>query len=122
MVVCTYAAISTIVTGVMVGLLALNEALPSHGHDAAGMTTSLRNGKQTTLDTVGLFADGAAVRSMDDERRFGRVASRRAPLGRVELGEVSGDARTQYTDVMPSAFTTSWNAVSYTHLTLPTKA
>ena len=29
--------------------------------------------------------------------------------GRVELGEVSGEARTQYTDVMPSAFTTSWN-------------
>ena len=35
--------------------------------DAAGMTTSLRNGKQTTLDTVGLFADGAAVRTIGQE-------------------------------------------------------
>ena len=35
--------------------------------DAAGMTTSLRNGKRTALDTVGLFADGAAVRLVGQE-------------------------------------------------------
>ena len=32
--------------------------------DAAGMTTSLREGKVTTLSQVGLFADGAAVRTI----------------------------------------------------------
>ena len=35
--------------------------------DAAGMTTSLRNGARTPLDTVGLFADGAAVRLIGQE-------------------------------------------------------
>ena len=30
--------------------------------DAAGMTTSLRQGRLTTLESVGIFADGAAVR------------------------------------------------------------
>ena len=35
--------------------------------DAAGMTESLRNGKVTTLDTVGLFADGAAVKTIGKE-------------------------------------------------------
>jgi len=35
--------------------------------DAAGMTISLRNGKRTALDTVGLFADGAAVRLIGQE-------------------------------------------------------
>ena len=35
--------------------------------DAAGMTASLREGKVVTLDNVGLFADGAAVRTIGDE-------------------------------------------------------
>jgi len=35
--------------------------------DAAGMTTSIRAGKLVTLDSVGLFADGAAVRRVGDE-------------------------------------------------------
>jgi threonine dehydratase len=35
--------------------------------DAAGMTTSLRNGQRTALETVGLFADGAAVRMVGQE-------------------------------------------------------
>lgn len=35
--------------------------------DAAGMTASLRAGKVVTLDRVGLFADGAAVRVVGDE-------------------------------------------------------
>eukprot|EP00908_Phaeocystis_cordata_P024960 Transcript_7418.p1 GENE.Transcript_7418~~Transcript_7418.p1 ORF type:complete len:571 (-),score=290.18 Transcript_7418:223-1887(-) len=35
--------------------------------DAAGMTESLRRGERTTLDTVGLFADGAAVRAVGAE-------------------------------------------------------
>ncbi|KAL3915039.1 MAG: hypothetical protein SGILL_005832 [Bacillariaceae sp.] len=35
--------------------------------DAAGMTTSLREGKQVTLDSVGLFADGAAVKTIGKE-------------------------------------------------------
>ena len=35
--------------------------------DAAGMTASLREGKVVTLDHVGLFADGAAVRTVGDE-------------------------------------------------------
>ena len=35
--------------------------------DAAGMTESLRAGKVVTLDSVGLFADGAAVRKVGDE-------------------------------------------------------
>jgi threonine dehydratase len=35
--------------------------------DAAGMTASLREGKLVTLDSVGLFADGAAVRRVGDE-------------------------------------------------------
>jgi threonine dehydratase len=35
--------------------------------DAAGMTTSLREGKQVTLDSVGLFADGAAVKTIGRE-------------------------------------------------------
>jgi len=32
--------------------------------DAAGMTTSLRKGKLVSLDSVGLFADGAAVKTV----------------------------------------------------------
>jgi threonine dehydratase len=35
--------------------------------DAAGMTTSLREGKITTLPSVGLFADGAAVKTIGTE-------------------------------------------------------
>ena len=35
--------------------------------DAAGMTASLRAGGVVTLDKVGLFADGAAVRTVGDE-------------------------------------------------------
>jgi threonine dehydratase len=35
--------------------------------DAAGMTTSIREGKVTTLPSVGLFADGAAVRTIGKE-------------------------------------------------------
>lgn len=35
--------------------------------DAAGMTASLRAGQVVTLDRVGLFADGAAVRVVGDE-------------------------------------------------------
>jgi threonine dehydratase len=35
--------------------------------DAAGMTESLKAGKQVTLDSVGLFADGAAVRKIGTE-------------------------------------------------------
>ena len=35
--------------------------------DAAGMTASLREGKVVTLPTVGLFADGAAVKTVGDE-------------------------------------------------------
>lgn len=35
--------------------------------DAAGMTTSLREGKVVTLDSVGLFADGAAVKTVGEE-------------------------------------------------------
>lgn len=35
--------------------------------DAAGMTTSLKEGKVVTLDHVGLFADGAAVKSIGKE-------------------------------------------------------
>eukprot|EP00977_Amphora_coffeiformis_P000695 scaffold149_cov179-Amphora_coffeaeformis.AAC.18 len=35
--------------------------------DAAGMTASIREGKVVTLPTVGLFADGAAVKTVGDE-------------------------------------------------------
>ena len=35
--------------------------------DAAGMTASMQAGEVVTLDTVGLFADGAAVREVGDE-------------------------------------------------------
>eukprot|EP00591_Stephanopyxis_turris_P013988 CAMPEP_0195532766 /NCGR_PEP_ID=MMETSP0794_2-20130614/39070_1 /TAXON_ID=515487 /ORGANISM="Stephanopyxis turris, Strain CCMP 815" /LENGTH=586 /DNA_ID=CAMNT_0040665109 /DNA_START=155 /DNA_END=1915 /DNA_ORIENTATION=+ len=35
--------------------------------DAAGMTASLNEGKVVTLDSVGLFADGAAVRTIGNE-------------------------------------------------------
>lgn len=35
--------------------------------DAAGMTSSLREGKIVTLPSVGLFADGAAVRTVGNE-------------------------------------------------------
>lgn len=35
--------------------------------DAAGMTTSLREGKVVTLPSVGLFADGAAVKTVGEE-------------------------------------------------------
>jgi len=35
--------------------------------DAAGMTASLREGKVVTLDSVGLFADGAAVKTIGSE-------------------------------------------------------
>jgi len=35
--------------------------------DAAGMTASLREGRQVTLDSVGLFADGAAVKTIGSE-------------------------------------------------------
>ena len=35
--------------------------------DAAGMTTSIRAGQRTSLDSVGLFADGAAVKTVGAE-------------------------------------------------------
>ena len=35
--------------------------------DAAGMTASIREGRQVTLDSVGLFADGAAVKTVGSE-------------------------------------------------------
>ena len=35
--------------------------------DAAGMTTSIREGKLVTLPSVGLFADGAAVKTVGEE-------------------------------------------------------
>lgn len=35
--------------------------------DAAGMTASLREGSVQTLDGVGLFADGAAVKTIGSE-------------------------------------------------------
>ena len=35
--------------------------------DAAGMTRSISEGKVVTLDSVGLFADGAAVKTIGDE-------------------------------------------------------
>lgn len=35
--------------------------------DAAGMTTSLQEGKVVTLPSVGLFADGAAVKTVGEE-------------------------------------------------------
>lgn len=35
--------------------------------DAAGMTASIRAGEVVTLDTVGLFADGAAVKTVGEE-------------------------------------------------------
>jgi threonine dehydratase len=35
--------------------------------DAAGMTASLNEGKVVTLDSVGLFADGAAVKTIGEE-------------------------------------------------------
>jgi len=35
--------------------------------DAAGMTASLRAGQRTSLDSVGLFADGAAVKTIGQE-------------------------------------------------------
>mmetsp|Transcript_50206 Transcript_50206/g.56078 ORF Transcript_50206/g.56078 Transcript_50206/m.56078 type:complete len:609 (+) Transcript_50206:31-1857(+) len=35
--------------------------------DAAGMTESLKHGKVMTLDSVGLFADGAAVKTVGEE-------------------------------------------------------
>jgi threonine dehydratase len=35
--------------------------------DAAGMTESIKAGRVVTLDHVGLFADGAAVRTVGDE-------------------------------------------------------
>ena len=35
--------------------------------DAAGMTESLKQGKVVTLDNVGLFADGAAVKTVGEE-------------------------------------------------------
>ena len=36
-------------------------------NDAAGMTESLKHGEVTTLENVGLFADGAAVKTIGDE-------------------------------------------------------
>lgn len=42
--------------------------------DAAGMTTSMREGKVVTLQSVGLFADGAAVKTVGTETY--RVCSR----------------------------------------------
>ena len=35
--------------------------------DAAGMTTSIQEGKVVTLPSVGLFADGAAVKTIGTE-------------------------------------------------------
>jgi len=35
--------------------------------DAAGMTASIREGRRVTLDKVGLFADGAAVKTVGEE-------------------------------------------------------
>ena len=42
--------------------------------DAAGMTESMKQGKVVTLDNVGLFADGAAVKTIGNETF--RVCSR----------------------------------------------
>lgn len=53
------AAIKALCPGVLV--------IGVEAEDAAGMTASLREGKVVTLPTVGLFADGAAVKTVGQE-------------------------------------------------------
>lgn len=60
--------------GMLAGIAAYVKQVRPHtkvigveAEDAAGMTASLRKGEVVTLDSVGLFADGAAVKTIGTE-------------------------------------------------------
>jgi len=60
--------------GMLAGIAAYVKRVRPHvkvigveAEDAAGMTTSIREGKLVTLPSVGLFADGAAVKTVGQE-------------------------------------------------------
>lgn len=65
--------------------------------DAAGMTTSIANGYLTTLDKVGLFADGAAVRKVGDET-FRVCNTLVDEMLTVETDEICGAIKLAYND------------------------
>mmetsp|Transcript_24806 Transcript_24806/g.58205 ORF Transcript_24806/g.58205 Transcript_24806/m.58205 type:complete len:603 (-) Transcript_24806:66-1874(-) len=65
--------------------------------DAAGMTTSLKEGQVVTLDHVGLFADGAAVKTIGNETF--RVCSRLVDdMVTVDTDEICDAIKLSYND------------------------
>jgi len=65
--------------------------------DAAGMTTSLKEGKIVTLDHVGLFADGAAVKTIGEETF--RVCSKLVDdMVTVETDQICDAIKLSYND------------------------
>lgn len=65
--------------------------------DAAGMTASLREGKVVTLDSVGLFADGAAVKTIGSETF--RVCNRLVDdMITVETDQICNAVKLSYND------------------------
>ena len=86
--------------------------------DADTMYQSLKANKRVTLDTVGLFADGTAVKTIGEETFRACQDFGIDEVVRVNTDEISAAIKDVFEDTR--SIMEPSGAVSYTHLTLPT--